>query len=384
MWWRYDRTRKRNRQLLPASDVRPSRTTLWDRITPITQAFTVIAAFATVFTAFQSIKISNKQANEVTQREITDRFTAAVGELGSNGEEVRLGGIYALERIARDSERDQSVVVEILCAYVRKYAPRPESITTDAVTPSPRQIPTSTVSSGRPETDVQAAVTVVARLELPDQRDLVDLSHANLAGVDLENLSNGLGSARLSRVNLEETDLANARLRKAELRESDLKNAHLVSADLYGGRFARSDLTGAYLNNANLGESIFTDALLSHAVLIKAELSGADFSKAILSRTQLIDAELSSAKLVEANLTGADLTNANLTGANLSGANLNSADLSSADLTNADLTNADLTGARNVTLKQLQPAHIDHFTKLPPGFIWTEHGVQPQKANLPR
>ncbi|MEL7000341.1 MAG: hypothetical protein AAFP68_18960, partial [Pseudomonadota bacterium] len=37
--------------------------------------------------------------------------------------EVRLGAIYALERIAQDSERDHITVMETLCAYIRENAP---------------------------------------------------------------------------------------------------------------------------------------------------------------------------------------------------------------------------------------------------------------------
>lgn len=37
--------------------------------------------------------------------------------------EVRIGAIYALERIAQDSERDHVQIMEILCAYIRQNAP---------------------------------------------------------------------------------------------------------------------------------------------------------------------------------------------------------------------------------------------------------------------
>jgi hypothetical protein len=49
--------------------------------------------------------------------QITDRFTKAIAQLGEQGPEklaVRLGGIYALERIARDSERDHWPMMEVL------------------------------------------------------------------------------------------------------------------------------------------------------------------------------------------------------------------------------------------------------------------------------
>lgn len=50
--------------------------------------------------------------------QITDRFTKAIDQLGKDNLAVRLGGIYALERIARDSESDHWAVMEVLTAFV--------------------------------------------------------------------------------------------------------------------------------------------------------------------------------------------------------------------------------------------------------------------------
>ena len=47
-------------------------------------------------------------------------FTETVPNL-----EVRIGAIYALERIAQDSDRDHVQIMEILCAYIRQNAPAP-------------------------------------------------------------------------------------------------------------------------------------------------------------------------------------------------------------------------------------------------------------------
>jgi hypothetical protein len=65
------------------------------------------------------------------EAQITNRFTQAIGQLGAMKAaepnlEVRLGGIYALERIARDSPRDHWTIMEVLTAYVRENAPTPE------------------------------------------------------------------------------------------------------------------------------------------------------------------------------------------------------------------------------------------------------------------
>src|SRR5215213_5811411 len=61
--------------------------------------------------------------------QITERFTRAIEQLGathgdnSKNLELRLGGIYALERISRESEGDHWSIMEVLTAYVRHHAP---------------------------------------------------------------------------------------------------------------------------------------------------------------------------------------------------------------------------------------------------------------------
>ena len=55
----------------------------------------------------------------VQEGQITERFTRAVNQLGSRKIEIRLGGIYALERISKESDKYYWIVMKILTAYVR-------------------------------------------------------------------------------------------------------------------------------------------------------------------------------------------------------------------------------------------------------------------------
>jgi len=64
-----------------------------------------------------------RQVQVAREGQLTDRFTSAVGQLGNQSIDVRLGGIYALERIAIDSKRDRQTAYEVLCAYIRQHAP---------------------------------------------------------------------------------------------------------------------------------------------------------------------------------------------------------------------------------------------------------------------
>jgi hypothetical protein len=68
------------------------------------------------YTAWQQLKDARQQAEktaaqareqlDIAQRgQVTERFTHAIDQLGHTALDVRIGGIYALERIANDSPR---------------------------------------------------------------------------------------------------------------------------------------------------------------------------------------------------------------------------------------------------------------------------------------
>ena len=56
------------------------------------------------------------------EKQVTERFTKAVDQLGSGKPEICIGGIYALERIANDSERDHWVIMEVLSSFIREQS----------------------------------------------------------------------------------------------------------------------------------------------------------------------------------------------------------------------------------------------------------------------
>ncbi|MCG8920641.1 pentapeptide repeat-containing protein [Actinokineospora sp. PR83] len=58
------------------------------------------------------------ETNAAAQR-ITDLYTKAVEQLGSDKAPVRLGGLYALERLAQDHPDQRQTIVNVLCAYLR-------------------------------------------------------------------------------------------------------------------------------------------------------------------------------------------------------------------------------------------------------------------------
>ena len=56
---------------------------------------------------------------DATERRITELYTKAVEQLGSDKAPVRLGGLYALERLAQDNPVHRQTIVNVICAYLR-------------------------------------------------------------------------------------------------------------------------------------------------------------------------------------------------------------------------------------------------------------------------
>jgi Pentapeptide repeats (9 copies) len=57
--------------------------------------------------------------HDETQRRITDLYTKAADQLGSDKAPVRLAGLYALERVAQDNPGQRQTIVNVICAYLR-------------------------------------------------------------------------------------------------------------------------------------------------------------------------------------------------------------------------------------------------------------------------
>ncbi len=175
-----------------------------------------------------------EQAELTREGQVTDRFTKAIGQLASDRDVEVLGGVYALERIMRDSEKDHPTVVEVLAAFVRYHAP----VEADDPGALPPRRP-------RPVEAVQAALTVLARR--PKRREPFNI---DLRGTDLRQADLNTG------------DLANA-----QLSESDLRNANLIDANLKNANLSRSDLRGAVLRRSDMEGAITFQASLSGAYL---------------------------------------------------------------------------------------------------------------------
>jgi hypothetical protein len=193
---------------------------------------------------------SAKQIDLMQSVQFTERFMRTINQLNDKNERIRIGAVFVLERLARESPPDRPQIVIILASVVRERLPVQAMKTSEYVVPLTARAP-----------DAQAALTVLCRPPLSD-------GHAR--------------RPEFGRLDLSRTDLRRASLRNADLHGASLWGSHLEFADLRGADLTDSNLGDAYFGSidANQGYRLGTD--LRHAKLTGAELTGAhDFDVAL-------------------------------------------------------------------------------------------------------
>ncbi|MEU5049085.1 pentapeptide repeat-containing protein [Streptomyces sp. NPDC021096] len=341
-----------------------------------------LAALVALLFTWMQVNQNSKEVRVAEQSAITNRYNAAVTNLGSSSAHIRLGGIYALERIMRDSPRDEPAVLSVLSEYLR-----------DGIRAAPRE---GKEKKPKHSTEMDAAVSVMG--DRPDSSTVGGL--VNLPGLDLRGLGDvqslrddgivNFKKARFDSVNLQGTSLGSFSLREASMIDSRLDSASIISSDLTEADLQGSSMTdlfcsGSDLTRARLGSAKLTNADFSFGdpeLSGECILTGVDFTSA-----DMIEANLNHLNLEEANLAGANLTQANFSSAQMrhsilssvdtdgetkvSGANFYKVDLRDADLRGIDFSGSDLRGAdlRGAQLDgaRLEGAELDGARGVPAG-----------------
>ena len=303
-FWGWDWLRVTELNLLPES-----------KSTTIRNAGLVIAgALALVFAVWRGV-LGQRQAKIAQQGLSNERYQKGAEMLGSEVLAVRLGGIYALQRLAAEHPEQYHIqIMQLFCAYVRNPT-------------GDEQGPVSgSDEDGKPihklREGVQAAMYAIGKRTdacIAIEKAaffLLDLRNANLQHSRLSNLNLSyalLGKSNMFGASLYISNLSSASLTDANLSDTDLTGVNLSDANLY-----RAKLSNAVLNDTNLSDANLYRANLSNAVLIRANLSNASLPSANLSKTRSRNSDLSHARLAGANLTGANLIDDNLTGSSFS------------------------------------------------------------------
>lgn len=263
-----------------------------DKADAINSTRQILLAAAAGSAALAGLAFTGRNYYLSRRGQYTDRFGKAIAQLAADKMTERLGGIYALENIMVESDRDHATIVEVLAAFVRERTGSNEDM---------RRVEVEHVHEGpQPAyrtlaTDVQAALTVLGRRPLRTERTAVNLRLTDLCGADLTGLR------------LDGAVLWGAYLQHAIMHDVRLRGAILSYAQLQDSRLGGADLRGAALDGARMQDVTLDDAQLSDAQMYLADLRGANLQDADLRRAHLGEANLRALSLRGADLRGADL-----------------------------------------------------------------------------
>ncbi len=204
--------------------------------------FAILSGFGAVFGFYTSIL----RTETAEQGLITDRINKATEGIGKNYEdgravvEVRLGALYALERIAQDSIRDHMQIIEMLCAYVRHNSPLKN--TTDESKPL--------------REDIQAALSIIGRRETwPNGKRRIKNEKAQDKYLDLSNCD--LHGANLNGANLSDVTLDGANLNNAILSNADLTRSRISNITVKATWFHHTKMRGSFCSKCDFSECQF-------------------------------------------------------------------------------------------------------------------------------
>ncbi len=223
--------------------------------------------------------------HDATERRTTELYSAAIEQLGSDKAAVRLGGLYALERLAHDHHAHRQTIVEVLCAYLR--------------------MPLIGVDSEVPEEGME--LVALRRMQAEERR----VRHAaqHILCSHLRPWRDAAGNPTNDKFWPDiDLYLAGATLRHlnfsgCHVRSAVFSNVHLEGAPIFDG--------AVFDESAN-----FVNASMDHAVLHGATFHGA----AVFSQASLADSLFTEVRFAAAaRFDNADLEDADFTGARFEG-----------------------------------------------------------------
>ncbi|ONI81313.1 hypothetical protein ALI144C_22625 [Actinosynnema sp. ALI-1.44] len=206
-------------------------------------------------------RVAAHAREDAVERRITELYTKAVEQLGSEKAPVRLGGLYALERLANNNFGQRQPIVNVLCAYLRMPYTLPDAQLADDADDTTRAIHEQRVQEREVRLAAQRILSAHLRpdpnFDQPDETFWAGMD-LDLAGATLINLQ--FQNCRINNCTFDGAEFTGpARFDGAEFTEE----AVFISAKFTGqGRFDSVESTGAarFDGAKFVGDALFASA----------------------------------------------------------------------------------------------------------------------------
>ena len=202
-----------------------------------------------------------RKQSEIAQKGLlNERYQKGAEMLGSGVLSVRLGGIYALNRLAKEHPSEYHVqIMELFCAFVRNPAKKESEI----------EIRRREKDRHVPDLGVDVAEVMTA------------IGQRSEDGIAEEGKAEGF-----------ELNFRRADLRRLSLLGGNLRGADFTGAYLMHSHFADTDLRGANCSHGHLYMAHFLICNLTDVNLSWSDLSGATLFTSVFDNTELTKTEI--------------------------------------------------------------------------------------------
>ena len=239
----------------------------------------------------------NKNIEIQLNNAIEERFNNAITLIGNDNAATRLGAIYALDHIAKDTYNKEKsytkTIFQIFCSYIRE--------TTNI------EVYKNNFKD-KPSVEIQTIIDLLFKSHLNNFNGYIeleaDLSYSYLCGADFS-----------------EALCKRAFFRGAHFEGAFFRSAHCEDADFFEAHCKDTIFRGAHCEKA-----FFREAHCEGAVFLYSHCNGTNFMKAHFEGADFRYAHCEDADFSDANCAGADFSYAHCTGACFIGAHCEGAD----------------------------------------------------------
>jgi hypothetical protein len=229
-----------------AAQVSADRSILVNLLGGTAVALTIYFTYKNFTVAQQNLRVAEENTSIAQQRLVTESLSRSIEQLGDDKMSIRLGGIFTLARIAKESRSEHYSIMEILTGHIRHLYRQPAEQTQACIPSSgPSKCPV----------DAQAILTIVGDRFWPHPKhERLDLSDVHISDAWLP-----------------KADLTDAFFWNVRLRNWNLENANLTNVDFTGSVLEGINFTGATLAGANFDHvSMISPKGLTHQQLDSA------------------------------------------------------------------------------------------------------------------
>jgi len=255
---------------------------------------TAIVGVVSVVAAARSAKAASEQALIANDAKITDRIAKAVEFLGNEKENIRIGAILSLERIAKDSPRDHQVIFEQISVFIKnKLENKPRHSD---------EIIGIIIKNKSYFRDVNLAIEVIGRRNFKNDSLQIDLSNCNFSNIRMQNK------------NFRGINFFGSTFNNSSFFKCNFEECNLITSDFSDCTFNESILSGSKFQNSTLSRAKIVSCDMKRCIFIRAKVDDlniklTDMSKSTFSRNRFINAEISDSKFGECKISYVEFKN---------------------------------------------------------------------------